>query len=130
MKTRISYLIFILGLGLIFSCRNGNLKQDGIDHFEASELKNMLANGDNPFLLDVRTPGEFNGELGHMDGALLIPLHELEKRASELNVHKDRLIVIYCRSGNRSQDAAKILMAKNFNVVNMVGGMKAWNKLN
>ncbi len=130
MKNKIYYLFFILGLCLSLSCSNGNVRQDGIQHITAKELQVMLSEGGKPVLLDVRTPDEFDGPLGHLDGALLIPLNELDKRISELKVYQDSLIVIYCRSGNRSQVAAKILTAQNYNVVNMVGGMKAWNKLN
>ena len=83
----------------------------------------------NILLLDVRTLDEFDGPLGHIAGAVLIPIQELEQRIDELNEHKEKEIIVICRSGNRSQTGTRILISHGFNAVNMVGGMKAWNDL-
>lgn len=128
MKKNFILLVF-LSFVLAMSCSTDTKRQPGIKHIDAQELKDMLSIGEDPILLDVRTKGEYNGPLGHLEGSVLIPMHELEKRVSELDDYQDRLIVIYCRSGNRSQVAAQFLMKHNLNVVNLVGGMKAWNKL-
>ena len=81
----------------------------------------------NILLLDVRTLDEFDGPLGHIAGAVLIPIQEIEQRIDELNKHKEKEIIVICRSGNRSQTGTRILISHGFNAVNMVGGMKAWN---
>lgn len=74
-------------------------------------------------LLDVRQPGEY--EDGHLPGARLIPLPELNERLAELNPQKTTLV--YCAVGGRSRVAAQLLAAKNFdNVYNLAGGFKAW----
>ena len=83
----------------------------------------------NILLLDVRTLNEFDGPLGHIAGAVLIPIQEIEQRIDELNKHKEKEIIVICRSGNRSQTGTRILISHGFNAVNMVGGMKAWNDL-
>ena len=83
----------------------------------------------NILLLDVRTFDEFDGPLGHKAGAVLIPIQEIEKRIDELNKHKEKEIIVICRSGKRSQTGTRILISHGFNAVNMVGGMKAWNDL-
>ena len=83
----------------------------------------------NILLLDVRTLDEFDGPLGHIAGAVLIPIQEIEQRIDELNKHKEKEIIVICRSGNRSQTGTRILISHGFNAVNMVGGMKAWNGL-
>ena len=83
----------------------------------------------NILLLDVRTLDEFDGPLGHIAGAVLIPIQELEQRIDELNEHKEKEIIVICRSGNRSQIGTRILISHGINAVNMVGGMKAWNDL-
>jgi len=83
----------------------------------------------NILLLDVRTVDEFDGPLGHIAGAVLIPIQELEQRIDELNEHKEKEIIVICRSGNRSQIGTRILISHGINAVNMVGGMKAWNDL-
>ena len=83
----------------------------------------------NILLLDVRTLDEFDGPLGHIAGAVLIPIQEIEQRIDELNKHKEKEIIVICRSGNRSETGTRILISHGFNAVNMVGGMKAWYDL-
>jgi rhodanese-related sulfurtransferase len=75
-------------------------------------------------LLDVRTPREF--ESGHIANALLIPVHELEQRIGELEKYRDKSIIAYCRSGNRSGTAAQVLGKHGFNAFNMEGGIIKW----
>jgi len=123
-RTAIMALVFVLS-AIIFACAQ---RQD-IKHISAEDLKQLIDTGKSIVLLDVRTPAEHTGPLGNLKGSLLIPLQELAKRYEELTIHKEKQIIIYCRSGNRSQVAAKILQDKGFDVVNLVGGMKAWNKL-
>ena len=77
-------------------------------------------------LLDVRTPEEFNSETGHLAGALLIPVQELEDRVGELTKYHDRTIVVYCRTGHRSTSATGILQKHGFKVMNMEGGITHW----
>ncbi|MBM2840696.1 MAG: rhodanese-related sulfurtransferase [Bacteroidetes bacterium] len=78
-------------------------------------------------LLDVRTPEEYNNELGHVANAILIPVQELEQRVSELEQYKGKTIIAICRSGNRSGKAADLLARKGFTALNMEGGMIRWN---
>ena len=82
-----------------------------------------------PLLLDVREPGEYTGELGHIPGARLIPLRELPERAEkELAQFKDRDVVVICRAGVRSVTAAAILTGLGFErVSSMKGGMLDWD---
>ncbi len=75
-------------------------------------------------LLDVRTPEEFRG--GHLDGALNIPVQELDKRLGELAGRKDTDVVVYCRSGRRSADAKRLMEAQGFKKVHDLGPMTAW----
>lgn len=75
-------------------------------------------------LVDVRQPGEYRG--GHIPGAKLIPVAELAERSSELDPTKPTFV--YCAIGGRSRVAAQMLAGKGFTeVVNMAGGIKAWN---
>lgn len=81
------------------------------------------------FLLDVRTQNEYND--GHIKGAKLIPVQNLQNRLAELESEKDKTVLIYCRSGNRSTVAAKILREAGFkNVVNLRPGIKGWKRAN
>jgi sulfur dioxygenase len=76
-------------------------------------------------VLDVRQPDEFAGPLGHISGAILIPLGELAARAAELR--RDRPIVAVCRAGSRSAQAIAILQQAGFaDLANLSGGMLRW----
>lgn len=92
---------------------------------DAPELAARLDGDDPPFLLDVRESWEWAiGNLGDR-GARLVPLAELEDRLAELP--RDRPIVVYCKSGQRSATAARLLAARGFSSVeNLEGGIAAW----
>jgi glyoxylase-like metal-dependent hydrolase (beta-lactamase superfamily II)/rhodanese-related sulfurtransferase len=76
-------------------------------------------------VIDVREPDEFNGPLGHVPGATLIPLGTLTKKLNELK--KDEPIVTVCRSGARSAQATVLLGKAGFDrVANLSGGMLRW----
>jgi rhodanese-related sulfurtransferase len=77
-------------------------------------------------IIDVREPDEYNGAMGHVPGARLIPLGSLVARAAELS--KERPIVIVCRSGARSAQATVLLAKEKFErVANLAGGMLRWH---
>lgn len=76
-------------------------------------------------IVDVREAGEFNGALGHLPGARLLPLGSLAARAKELS--PQRPIVTVCRSGARSAQATVLLRQAGFDqVANLAGGMLRW----
>lgn len=76
-------------------------------------------------IVDVREPDEFDGPLGHIPGARLIPLSEIAKRSGDLSPEKP--IVAVCRAGGRSAQATTILRRAGFDqVANLAGGMLRW----
>jgi len=76
-------------------------------------------------IVDVREPGEFDGPLGRISGATLIPLGEVADRAGEIS--KDQPVVAVCRAGGRSAQATVILKKAGFeNIANLAGGMLRW----
>jgi rhodanese-related sulfurtransferase len=76
-------------------------------------------------VIDVREPEEWNGSLGHIAQAKLIPLGQLAARAAEID--RNRPVVMACRSGARSAQAVVILQRLGFrNVVNLAGGIIRW----
>jgi rhodanese-related sulfurtransferase len=79
-------------------------------------------------LLDVRTPAEYFSNTGHLRGAILLPVQELEERVSELQRYKKKTIITYCRTQNRSARAAEFLRKQGFNVLYMNGGITQWNR--
>ena len=74
-------------------------------------------------LLDVRTAEEFAS--GHVEGAINIPLDQLDERMAELGP-KDQSVVVYCRSGKRSASATRMLHAEGFTQVLDLGPMARW----
>lgn len=87
------------------------------------EISNKLDSDEKITILDVREPAEY--AFGHIPGAISIPLGELENRSNELN--KQDGIYIVCRSGSRSDLAAKKLSEQGFtNIKNVIPGMKDW----
>jgi rhodanese-related sulfurtransferase len=88
-----------------------------------TEAASWIAEKKNLQLIDVRTPAEYTD--AHLAGAKLIPLQELERRLAEID--KDKPILLYCRSGNRSGTALKILQDKGHTQAkHMQGGINAW----
>ena len=77
-------------------------------------------------VIDVRTPEEFSGPLGHLPGAILAPLPHLSEHA--VDWPRDAQILVVCRSGRRSAQGCVMLSAMGFtNVTNLAGGMNAWH---
>lgn len=92
----------------------------------AAEAAAYIADRD-PLVLDVRSPREF--ETGHLEDAVLLPLQELQRRIGELAEYKERPVFVYCRSGNRSTVAAKLLVdAGHREVVNLRRGIVDWQR--
>ncbi|MDP2193723.1 MAG: rhodanese-like domain-containing protein [Alphaproteobacteria bacterium] len=96
-----------------------------MNHLSAYNLKEHLAKG-HVCLIDVRTPAEYAAE--HIDGALNIPLKDIEKHT--LPVEKGE-IVLYCRSGMRSQQALEklsLLDDGDTKIYHLQGGLLAWKQ--
>jgi NADPH-dependent 2,4-dienoyl-CoA reductase/sulfur reductase-like enzyme/rhodanese-related sulfurtransferase len=78
--------------------------------------------GSQIFILDVREPGEY--KMGHLEGAINIPLNSLRSRMDELP--RDREILTYCAVGQRSYYAARALRLHGFNARNISGGFRSY----
>jgi rhodanese-related sulfurtransferase len=112
---------FIATAHLMENKLKGRLKGIG-----AVELKGKLDKGETPYLLDVRTPGEFDMmRLGI--GETLIPIGDLRHRMDDLPSDKDREIVCYCKISLRGYEAAILLESEGWNNVKVLeGGVMAW----
>lgn len=92
----------------------------------AAEAEKLIRNVD-PFILDVRTQREFDG--GHLPGATLVPVQVLQQRIDELEEYKERSVFVYCRTGNRSTVAARMLIDRGFRqVINLRRGIVEWQR--
>ncbi|EHR76614.1 MAG: Rhodanese-related sulfurtransferase [uncultured Candidatus Poseidoniales archaeon] len=93
---------------------------------DVEEFDQAIEENESAFLLDVRTQTEWEQD-GHLENATLIPHSELEEREGELPSEKDTMILLYCRSGNRSQDAAQTLVDLGFtNIIELETGINGW----
>lgn len=90
---------------------------------DAQTAVTMIENDDNITLLDVRTVPEYKE--GHLRDATLIPLQQLDTHTGQLAGRKATKILVYCRSGNRSIAASRILEKHGFTPVNVKGGILA-----
>jgi rhodanese-related sulfurtransferase len=102
-------------------------KGTGLKDHDA-KLAKQLVREQGALLLDVRSQGEFDS--GHVEGATLVPVDELESRLGEIETatggDKTKPIVVYCRSGRRSATAKQALLAAGYTQVSDLGGMSSW----
>lgn len=90
-----------------------------------TELQTLLEKEPDVLLLDVRTPDEFL-ILGHIPGARLLPIYELQGRLNTLN--PEQKTVVICEHGIRSSDAAHYLAYHGFKqIYQLAAGMAEWN---
>lgn len=93
-----------------------------INNISVEEICEIVNSNQDYVILGVRTPDEFDE--GHIKGAILIPVLELDNRLDELP--KDKPVITYCRSGIRSRNAANILVENGFKQVYDMGGILEW----
>jgi rhodanese-related sulfurtransferase len=119
-------LVFVMlasTLGGLVWARESDMVGDGYVDVSVEQAKGMIDSAPDIIVLDVRTENEY--EAGHIAGAGLVPLSELEQRTGELD--KDDALLVYCKSGTKSVEASNILIQHEFeSVYNMEGGINAW----
>ena len=140
MKIRKIVLLIIIGIFSVFgfSCsKTGNEKQDLVMSKEAKngkkaeykkitsdEAKNIMST-QKAIVVDVRSLEEYDE--GHIPNAISVPLETIENEAETKLKNKDDLILVYCRSGRRSREAALRLIEKGYTNVIDFGGIQDWN---
>jgi rhodanese-related sulfurtransferase len=87
--------------------------------------KDMILKDSSLIIVDVRTKGEYEG--GHIPSAVLIPNESIKDRKPELLPDVNQVILVYCRSGNRSKQAAQKLANMGYKKVYEFGGINTWN---
>lgn len=116
----IAFILLVLLVGYNF------IGKANINNISASELAEKLQkeNGSNEVVfIDVREPSEYQS--GHIEGMTNIPLSTLKTDYHQ--IPKDSEVVLICRSGNRSMQAAKLLNELGYeNIVNVDGGVQGW----
>lgn len=109
---------------------NGNTNSDSgsnsnsYQQVDAEAAKELMDTGDDYVILDARTQTEYDE--GHIPGAILIPHDTVATAAENALPDKDQLILVYCRSGNRSKEASQALVDLGYTNVVEFGGINSW----
>ena len=88
------------------------------------EAKSIIDSDTPHIILDVRTNQEY--DMGHIPGAIVIPVEEITESAPSILTDKNALILVYCRSGNRSKVASEALANMGYSNVREFGGIIDW----
>ena len=126
MKKRMLWLFnAVLTLGLA-GCGGGIQKEEpGYQQITAQEAKAMMDVGAGTIVLDVREQEEY--DQGHIPGAVLLPVGEITQESASAAVpEKDTVVLVYCRSGNRSKAAAGELAQLGYTQVYEFSGIRDW----
>ena len=113
-------IIIVLVLVFFFNSQ----RDEGYQKMKPAEAKAVLEQDKNAILLDVRTREEYQEK--HIKGSMLIPLDVLEKEVVKMIPDKNKTVIIYCRSGNRSKTAANLLLSIGYKEVYDLGGINSW----
>lgn len=120
--SKIIILVVILVLGVIgFSLINS---PKGYKKISSTEAMEMMKKEKNYVIVDVRTAQEYNE--GHIKNAISIPNDKIGNGEIKELPNKDQLILVYCRSGNRSRQAAEKLLKMGYTNVIDFGGINSW----
>lgn len=123
MLRQIKRAIYLTAMTMCITQASGCNNND-IPSVTAPEFEQQIK-ADSVQLLDVRTPEEYAE--GHIAGAINIDVQANDfQQIAEKELSKDSTILVYCRSGRRSLDAAEILTRLGYRVVNLKGGIIDW----
>lgn len=114
----LALFILILSSSCIFS------KGEGYKRISMDEAKTLMEKEEGYILLDVRTKGEY--ESGYIPGAINIPLSDIDEKIISFLPDKSQMILVYCRSGNRSREASDKLSKLGYSNILEIGGINAW----
>lgn len=119
----IAVSVVLMLIFLLVGCNDGNNK-NVYEQITPDEAKALMDSEDGYIILDVRTPEEFAER--HIEGAILIPDYEIGEKAESILTDKEQLILVYCRSGRRSKNAANELATLGYTNIKEFGGINDW----
>lgn len=125
MMKRIIPIILIL-LFALSGCSSVKKEQNTAEYKQISqeEAKEMMDRADGHVIVDVRRQDEYDA--GHIPGAILIPNESIGCDSPEALPDYDQIILIYCRTGNRSKQASEKLAAMGYTNIYEFGGINTW----
>ena len=104
--------------------KSKKIKEVSYEQISQTEAKELIDNESDVIILDVRTEEEF--EEVHIAGAICIPNETIDENVIEELPDKDQLILVYCRSGNRSKQASQKLVGLGYTNIKEFGGINTW----
>lgn len=113
------FLTLTIFIFMIFSGCGNNFK-----HISHDEAKKIIAENPDAIILDVRTQEEYDKK--HIPKALLVPIDNLRAGDFSALPDKNKIILVYCRTGRRAEDSAKILTEHGYKNVYDFGGLVDW----
>ena len=117
-------MLSIICAAMLFLTGCGGKSMESYKRISQEEAKEMMDAGD-VIVLDVREQYEYDG--GHIPGAVLLPLGKIrEETAAEVIPEKGDTVLVYCRSGNRSKQAAMALAELGYTGIYEFGGITSW----
>ena len=119
----IAVSVALMLIPLLMGC-NGSNNKNAYEQITPAEAKALMDSEQDYIILDIRTPEEFAA--GHIAGAILIPDYEIGEKAESILANKDQLILVYCRSGRRSKNAASELATLGYTNIKEFGGINDW----
>ena len=119
-------ILVLLAALLLAGCakQTENTQEAALMNITAEEAKKLMDSESGYVILDVRTEQEYAE--GHIPGAILIPDYEISEKAESVLTDKDQLILVYCRSGRRSKNAAAQLEEMGYTRIREFGGILDW----
>ena len=128
-RTKICLIILVLlsiaGCGMKDKAMDGDGMLKSYQKISQAEAKEMMKKDDGHIIVDVRRQDEY--ESGHIPGAVLIPNESIGTEKPEELPDQDQIILVYCRSGNRSSQAAQKLFDMGYTKVYDFGGINTWD---
>lgn len=112
------------GNGNESNATNDSSDSGSYQQVDAETAKELMDTEDDYVILDVRTQAEYDE--GHIPGAILIPHDTVATAAEDALPDKGQLILVYCRSGNRSKQASQALVDLGYTNVVEFGGINSW----
>ena len=117
-------LPLLLVIVLLTSCASPEQGDLGYKQVSTEDAMTIMAEEKDYIILDVRTPSEF--EEKHIVGAINVPNESIGTEEIQELQDKDQLILVYCRSGNRSKDASQKLVQLGYTNIIEFGGINDW----
>ena len=118
-------IIIIMGVVFRMNKKEKNIENEVvIKHVSMNDIVQIMEENENYIILDVRTQSEYNQ--GHIPNAICIPNETIDENVVNKLSDKNQMILVYCRSGNRSKQAAEKLKKLGYTNLIEFGGIIDW----